>query len=135
MSREEYDRMKKEGKKVAEITITPEQMESAMQGRSLSEQEIIRLISGQRARSDVAEPKEEAETEIDITEMSIEQILFIPELALSEEETEEILIGAEHGLTDAQIKSYLLLGDAASMRKKRKLIESLEKRKEGMKHE
>ena len=135
MSREEYDRMKKEGKKVAEITITPEQMECAMQGRSLSEQEIIRLISGQRARSDVAEPKEEAETEIDITEMSIEQILFIPELALSEEETEEILIGAEHGLTDAQIKSYLLLGDAASMRKKRKLIESLEKRKEGMKHE
>jgi type IV secretion system protein VirD4 len=79
----------------------------------------------------IAENDEEGfdnEKEIDITDMSIEEILSLPELSLSDDELVEVTTGIYNGLTDEEIKSYILFGDAKRMKSQRLLLEALRAR-------
>lgn len=67
----------------------------------------------------------EAEREIDIEGMSIEAVLSHPDFLLSAEELNEVMEGIKNGLTDEEIKSYILLGNAERMKEKRLLVSSL----------
>ena len=67
---------------------------------------------------------------IDITDLSLEQVLFIPEFELTDEVLNEVLTGIENGLSQEEIKSYMLLSDVNEMRTKRRLLEAVRKREE-----
>lgn len=128
IDRQEFERMKKAGKKVAEIILQPGEIERAMHGRTLSKAELQNLIESKRPRTDEAPPAADAERVIDIGNLTVEQILFIPSFQIEEEEMDEVIAGVQNGLTDEQIKSYILLGDARKMRTKRRVLEAIAKR-------
>ena len=67
---------------------------------------------------------------IDISSLSLEQILFIPDVNLSDEELDEVIKGVENGLNDEEIKSYILLNDVSKMKAKRRMLESINRRRE-----
>ena len=128
IGKQEFERMKKAGKKVAEIILQPGEIERAMHGRTLSKSELQNLIETKRPRTDEAPPTADAERVIDIGNLTVEQILFIPSFQIEEEEMDEVIAGVQNGLTDEQIKSYILLGDARKMRTKRRVLEAIAKR-------
>ena len=66
--------------------------------------------------------------EIDITDMSVEEILALDSFDFPDEEYDEILEGMGNGLTDEQIKSYILLSDPKEMSRQRKLLQALKGR-------
>ncbi len=69
--------------------------------------------------------EKEAEREIDIEDMSLEMLLAHPDFLLSADELTEVAEGIKDGLTDEEIKTYILLGNAERMKEKRLLINSL----------
>ena len=66
--------------------------------------------------------------EIDITDMTVEEILSIDSFDFPDDEFNEIVEGMEHGLTDEEIKSYILMSDPGQMSRHRKLIQALKGR-------
>ena len=129
ITKEEYELLRKKGK-TAEIKLSAEDMKQALYGRSLSDEELLKLMREQGARTDVAPPEDEDEVVIDITDLSLEQVLFIPEFDLTDEVLNEVLTGIENGLSQEEIKSYMLLSDVNEMRTKRRLLEAVRKREE-----
>lgn len=66
---------------------------------------------------------------IDITEMSLVEVLSNENLVLSDDEMLEVTEGLADGLSDDEVKSYILLQDAKKMRSQRLLLEALMKRR------
>lgn len=82
--------------------------------------------------------EEEAEREkkkvIDIQDMDVMELLQHPDFVLSDAEIVEVTEGIKNGLSDAQIKEYILYDDVKRMRSQRLLFEALnarQKRNEG----
>lgn len=128
ISKKEFERISKKGK-TAHIVLTDEGLFDAINGRKLSEEEWERMRSEHEERTDIAEG-DEFKVSIDITDISLEELMYLPDFILPEDQIMEITQGVANGLTDEQIKSYILLGDAALMRIKRITLEAFNKRKE-----
>ena len=128
ISKEEYIKAKKQGKAI-EVNISEEDVKKALYGRNLSDKEVEELLAAKKERTDVPAP-DDAEIVIDISNLTLEQILFIPEVNLSDEEMDEVIAGIEHGLPEEMIKSYILINDVNKMRAKRRLLEAMLRRKE-----
>lgn len=77
------------------------------------------------------EAKIMAANHVDITDMSLEEVLSDEDFTLTDEEMLEVTAGIKHGLTDSEIKSYILFRDAGRMKAQRELIEALKMRKAG----
>ncbi len=129
IDRQAYEEMKNSGRKVADIALQPGDIERALRGHELSEEELQTILNEQGERTDIAAPLQDAEKIIDISAMTLEQILFLPEFDLTDEEMEEVVTGMEHGLTDEQVKSYMLFGDVKQMRTKRRMLEVIRRNK------
>ncbi len=97
--------------------------------RRLSDTELSKLLDAHEPRKDAPEPGD-ADREIDISALTVEEVLHIPEFVLSEDELEEVLEGISSGLSDEEIKSYILCGDATVMRARRKMIEAFRRREQ-----
>lgn len=69
--------------------------------------------------------EEEAAKEIDISDMTILELLSRPDFHLSADCMEEVQQGIRDNLTEDEIKSYILFEDAEKMRSMRLLIETL----------
>jgi hypothetical protein len=67
-------------------------------------------------------------SEIDITDMTVEEILALDSFDFPDEEFNEIVEGMQAGLTDDEIKSYILFSDPNQMSRQRKLIQALKGR-------
>lgn len=65
------------------------------------------------------------EKEVDISELSINQLLQRDDFCLEDEELLEVTLGMKAGLSEEDIKSYILYGDAERMRSKRLLLEAI----------
>lgn len=70
------------------------------------------------------------EKEVDIDELSLNQLLQLDDFWLEDEELLEVTLGIKAGLTEEDIKSYILYGDAGRMRSKRLLLEAIKASKE-----
>lgn len=78
------------------------------------------------------EDKKERESivNIDISDWTLDQILTYPDFELSADEINEVTAGIDDGLTDDEIKSYILYNNAERMRAQRMLISIMHKRQE-----
>ena len=97
--------------------------------RRLSDAELNKLLDAHEPRTDTPEPGD-YEQEIDISALTVEEVLHLPQFVLSDDELEEVLEGISAGLSDEEIKSYILCGDATVMRARRKMIEAFRKREQ-----
>ena len=70
------------------------------------------------------------EKEVDIDELSLNQLLQLDDFWLEDEELLEVTFGIKAGLSEEDIKSYILYGDAGRMRSKRLLLEAIKASKE-----
>lgn len=80
-------------------------------------------IIADNEEADAAEA--EAAREIDISEMSLSELLIHPDFTLDAEGLVEVEEGIKAGLTEDEIKSYILAGSAELMRERRITINSL----------
>lgn len=76
------------------------------------------------------EKTEKKEKKININGIDLVTLLSRPDFFLSDEEIIEVTEGIKAGLTDQEIKSYILLGSAEKMRQKRLLITAIKARME-----
>lgn len=67
--------------------------------------------------------------EIDIRNIPLTELLQMKDFVLEDDEMVEVAEGIKNGLTDEQIKSYILYGDAKRMKSQRLLLEALSARK------
>lgn len=86
-------------------------------------QEII-LQNEEDARAELEKSKK-----VDIAGISLMELLQMDDFVLSDDEMVEVATGIKNGLTDEQVKSYILYGDAKRMRSQRLLLEALSARK------
>lgn len=77
---------------------------------------------------DVQEELERAKT-IDIRNVSLIDLLQMDDFVLSDEEMVEVAQGIKDGLSDEEVKSYVLYGDAHRMHSQRLLLEALAARR------
>lgn len=77
---------------------------------------------------DVQEELERAKT-IDIRNVSLMDLLQMDDFVLSDEEMVEVAAGIKGGLSDEEVKSYILYGDAHRMHSQRLLLEALATRR------
>lgn len=77
---------------------------------------------------DVQEELERAKT-IDIRDVSLIDLLQMDDFVLSDEEMVEVAQGIKDGLSDEEVKSYVLYGDAHRMHSQRLLLEALAARR------
>ena len=77
---------------------------------------------------DVQEELERAKT-IDIRDVSLIDLLQMDDFVLSDEEMVEVAQGIKDGLSDEEVKSYVLFGDAHRMQSQRLLLEALAARR------
>lgn len=77
---------------------------------------------------DVQEELERAKT-IDIRDVSLIDLLQMDDFVLSDEEMVEVAQGIKDGLSDEEVKSYVLYGDAHRMQSQRLLLEALAARR------
>lgn len=77
---------------------------------------------------DVQEELERAKT-IDIRDVSLIELLQMDDFVLSDEEMVEVAQGIKDGLSDEEVKSYVLYGDAHRMHSQRLLLEALAARR------
>ena len=75
-------------------------------GTPVTDDDLLMYAEHQDKRYDIEEFDDEIQ--IDITDLNIEEILCIDEFELSEEELAEVLEGISNGLTDDEIKSFIL---------------------------
>lgn len=68
---------------------------------------------------------------IDISGWTLDQILSYPDFELTADEINEVTAGVDDGLSDEEIKSYILYEDAERMRAQRLLIKLMHKREQG----
>ena len=132
ISKTDFELLEKQGKTI-DIVITEEQLSKYGSGATMSDDELAQYAAVQEERDDIDEF--ENEIYIDISELSIEEVLGIEELALSDEELSEVCLGIENGLTDDEVKSYILYGNATRMRAKRMTLEAFAKRRVKMNKE
>ncbi len=71
----------------------------------------------------------ERQITVDITDMSLEEILCHPDFVLPDTHMQEVTTGIINGLSDDEIKSYILYQDLGRMRSKRLLFEAMHARK------
>jgi len=127
ISKKEFSRLEKAGKTLT-VNLTEEVLrEYGYSGKMLSDEELQEIATSQGERIDIDEFDDEKE--IDITDLTIEETLCIEELELSEEELAEVCAGIENGLSDEEIKSFILYGNVKRMRAKRMTLEALAKRR------
>ena len=129
ISREDFEKARKKGKAI-DVTITMKDVERAVKGKNISDEEVENLIANKKERTDIPKPKDDYEKIIDISNLSLEQILYIPGVSLLEEEMDEVIKGIENGLSEEEIKSYILLNDVNVMRAKRRMLEAMKRRRE-----
>jgi type IV secretion system protein VirD4 len=67
---------------------------------------------------------------IDIAEYSINEILQMKDFKLSDEELIEVIEGMKNGLSDDEVKSYILYRDVQRMHSKRLLLEAMNVRRQ-----
>lgn len=67
---------------------------------------------------------------LNFDQMTVEEILSLPNFQLPEECLEQVTGGIMDGLSDNEIKSYITLGSAAEMRRKRMVLVAFKSRKE-----
>ena len=67
---------------------------------------------------------------IDISGWTLDQILSYPDFELTADEINEVTAGVDDGLSDEEIKSYILYEDAERMRAQRLLINLMHKREQ-----
>ena len=77
---------------------------------------------------DVQEELERAKT-IDIRDVSLIDLLQMDDFVLSDEEMVEVAQGIKDGLSDEEVKSYVLYGDAHCIHSQRLLLEALAARR------
>ncbi len=126
ISEEEFERMKRQGK-TAELTITWEDIKKATGGEPITAEQLDEIIRTQRAPKDVPDI-EWYEPTIDITDLTVEEVLGIPGFELDEEELAEVLEGIRSGLSDEDIKGYMMQENAQRMRITRLTITALRER-------
>jgi len=126
ISQKEFADLEKQGK-TATIVISEEDMNKYASGAVMTDEELMEYASLKEERDDIDEF--ESEISIDITNLSVEEIFCIDELDLSEEELVEVCAGIENGLSDEEVKSYILYGNAMRMRAKRMTLEALAARR------
>jgi len=63
--------------------------------------------------------------EVDINDYSIDQLLQLDDFSLEDEELLEVQLGLKAGLSQEDVMSYILYGDAERMRSKRILLETI----------
>lgn len=127
ISPSDFAKLQKQGKTL-DVVITEEQLKQYGSGSTLNDDELAEYAAVQDERDDIDEF--ESEIYIDISELSIEEVMAIEELDLSDEELSEVCLGIENGLTDDEVKSYILYGNAKRMRAKRMTLEAFAKRRE-----
>lgn len=126
ISSKEFDKLERVGKTLT-VNLTEDDVEKYGSGSPISDEELLEFAENQEERFDVEEFNDELE--IDISDLDIEEILCIDEFELSEDELAEVLEGISNGLTDDEVKSFILYGNAKRMRAKRMTLEALAKRK------
>lgn len=129
IDRETFEHLRKSGKLTAELRFTKDQLAGSLYGKNLTDEELLEKVRSSGERTDTPPPKDKDILEIDITELSVEQVLYIPEFELDEEQMDEVIAGIENGLSDEQIKSYILYDSASDMRVKRRMLEAINERK------
>ena len=95
----------------------------------LNSSDIEQIINEAKARVDLVEAEELNSLSINIDDLSIEEILAIEGIEFKESELIEILAGVSDGLSDEEIKSYILYENAERMRAKRLTITAFKQRK------
>lgn len=68
---------------------------------------------------------DEKEKKINIAEMSLLELLSRKDFTLTPEELAEVTAGIEDGLSDEEIKSYILYGDAYRMKQQRMVLKAI----------
>lgn len=126
VEKKEFDKLQKAGKTLT-ISISEEDALKYGTGGSVTDYDLADFAASQEERTDIEELNDELL--IDITGLNIEEILCINEFELSEDELSEVLEGISNGLTDDEIKSYILYGNVKRMRAKRMTLEALAKRR------
>lgn len=125
-----YNDIVKSGAKVQDILLQSEDIDEALLGEHITAEDINNILAQQTGRTDIYDVDDTlAEREIDITELTLEDVLCIPEFILTDEEMQEVIQGIDDGLSDEEIKSYILYDNAARMRAKRLTIVALKKRR------
>lgn len=127
ISPQDFAKLEKQGKTL-DIVITEEQLKQYGSGTPMSDDDLAEYAALKDDRDDIDEF--ESEIYIDISDLSVEEVMAIEELDLSEDELSEVCMGIENGLSDDEIKSYILYGNAKRMRAKRMTLEAFAKRKE-----
>lgn len=99
-------------------------LDEALDGcASLQELEALVLMNEQ----DEAEERDKVK-EVDISGLSLDEVLSLPDFTLSAEELVEVTAGIDDGLSDEEIKSYILYENAERMRAQRMLLGIMKKR-------
>lgn len=131
ISEKEYKNIQKDGGKTQDIIINAKALHNATFGEHVTMEDIDAILENQGKRTDVCDIDAEfdAEREIDISELDLEDILCIPEFELPDDEMSEVIAGIDDGLSDDEIKSYILYGNAVRMRAKRMTLLAIKKRR------
>lgn len=123
----DFAKLERQGRTIT-VELTEEQLKQYGSGVPMSDDELAEYAALQDDRDDIDEF--ESELEIDISELSVEEVMAIEELDLSDDELSEVCLGIEAGLTDDEIKSYILYGNAKRMKAKRMTLEALARRRQ-----
>lgn len=92
---------------------------------SLQELESLVLLN----EKDEAEERDNIK-EIDISDMTLDEIMSHPDFSLSADEIAEVTAGIDDGLSDEEVKSYILYENAERMKAQRMLINLMKKRQD-----
>lgn len=126
ITEKEFSSLEKVGKTLT-IELTEEDISKYGSGATISNEKWAEYAALQQERDDIDEY--ENEIYIDISSLTVEEVMQIEELDLSDDEVNEVCLGIEAGLTDDDIKSYILYGNAKRMRAKRMVLQALAERR------
>lgn len=93
--------------------------------KHLGYEELMNIVVQNKEEEDAEREKKK---EIDIKDMDIFDLLQRDDFVLSDAELVEVTEGIKNGLSDEQVKQYILYGDAGRMRYQRLLFEALNAR-------
>ena len=112
-------------KDIINVTITNKDLESKISA------ELDAIFEENESFDKVNKKKVKKKNSIlNFDQMTVEEILSLPNFQLPEECLEQVTGGIMDGLSDNEIKSYITLGSAAEMRRKRMVLVAFKSRKE-----
>lgn len=127
ISKSEFNHLEKKGKTLTVELNAKDVEQHGVGSLEVTDDELLELAEHQEERRDIEEFDDEIE--IDISDLSIEEILCIDDFELEEDELAEVVEAISNGLTDDEIKSFILYGNAKRMRAKRMTLEAFAKRR------